>query len=119
MCVSHTGPLNGSATLNPYTFKRAKEPVDYNGERNAKGVVDFATSQIPNLVTHVGKDRALLTDSCKGDGAIYRQGLVIVYITYEACFSIRCLDASFRSLFRYYQSPTILSPRPIPASLGP
>lgn len=47
-------------TRNPYTGKMMKTALDYQGPRTARGVVDFATSQLPSFVVPV-------TDKTLGD----------------------------------------------------
>ena len=43
----------GTGGRNPYTGKMFKPAIDYNGPRSARGVVDFATAQLPSLVVPV------------------------------------------------------------------
>ena len=40
-------------TRNPYTGKMMKTAIDYNGPRNARALVEFATSKLPSFVTPV------------------------------------------------------------------
>ena len=43
----------GTGSRNPYTGKMFKPAIDYNGPRSARGVVEFATAQLPSLVVPV------------------------------------------------------------------
>ena len=42
-----------AAIRNPYTGKMMKTAIDYNGPRNARALVEFATSKLPSFVTPV------------------------------------------------------------------
>ena len=43
----------GTGQRNPYTGKLFKPPIEYNGPRSARGVVDFATKSLPSQVLAV------------------------------------------------------------------
>ena len=54
-------------TRNPYTGKMMKTAIDYNGPRNARALVEFATSKLPSFVTPVTDKSAT---AFKANGAL-------------------------------------------------